>query len=149
MSAFEPVGLGAGAGAVGWGAGAGAGAAGWEAWWRRPRFFLFFFFGVFGFTGALGGRTVDGEMPPVAWLVAVGVLVPGAMPPEVDEVVDPAEGALTPPVVAAEAVLAPHERARRSTAAASVERMRLAPCMGLCFERASTLLALGATELAG
>ena len=114
--------------------------------------FFFFFLGVFGFTGALGGRTVDGEMPPVECDVPVGVFVPevepGEMPPEVDGFVDPPDGALTPPVVAAEAVLAPHARANTSAPVASVERMRLAPCMGLCFERASMLLAPRATDLA-
>ena len=85
--------------------------------------FFFFFFGDFGFTGALGGRTVDGEMPPVECDVPVGVLVPGATPPEVDELVDPPDGALVPPV-AAEAVVVPHARATSSAAMASVERMR-------------------------
>src|SRR4051812_33083718 len=137
MSAVDPVGLGAGAGAAG--CGAGAGGAGCEAWWRRLRFF-FFFLGVFGFTGALGGRTVLAEVPPVAWRVPLEVLGPGATPPDVEELVEPPEGALVPPV-AAEAVLVPHARARTRTAMASIERMRLHPCMGLCFERASMLLA--------
>src|SRR3954468_19591964 len=125
MSAVEPVGAGvggAGAGAGG-GAGAGAGAGACAAGWRRR--LRFFFFGFFGFTGALGVRTADGEMPPVCapLLEPAGL---GAMPPDwLDEVDDPALplGTEVPPVVA-QALADPHASAMASTAAASVMRTR-------------------------
>src|SRR3954470_15120190 len=103
MSEVEPLGAGAGAGAgAGVGAGAGACAAGW--WRRRLRFF---FFGFLGLTGALGGRTVEGEMPPVCALEVTPGLF-GPMPPaSVVLVPEPPDGAVVPPV-AAEALAVPH-----------------------------------------
>jgi hypothetical protein len=95
----------------------------------------FFFFGFFGFTGALGVRTAEGEMPPVVlpWLATPGLL--GPIPPdELAEVVwleEPLlvpEGAVVPPV-AADAPAAPNASAMVMTAAASVRRTLMHPCM--------------------
>jgi hypothetical protein len=113
MSAVEPE--------LGGGDGAGAG-VGWRvgvrgAWWRRRGFF---FFGFFGFlTGAVGGRTADGEMPPVR-----------ALPPVLVGVELPDEGAETPPL-AADALVVPQAMAITSTAIANAERTGFPPCMGL------------------
>src|SRR5437764_434158 len=82
------------------GAGVGVGAgvcvcvcAGWRR--RRLRFLAFVFLGL---TGACGGRTDQGEMPPVG---PVGASVPGLVPPEALEGAEaPPEGGATPPVAA-------------------------------------------------
>jgi hypothetical protein len=87
----------------------------------------FFFFGFLGFTGALGVRTEDGEMPPVwaPWVEPAGL--DGATPPEwvevLDEVDEPPlpDGTEVPPVVA-HALAEPHAIARASTAMASTRR---------------------------
>jgi hypothetical protein len=94
---------------------------------------FFFFFGFLGLTGACGGRTDEGEMPPVAEpppVPLVGFLVPelGATPP--DDPPDVPPGAVVPPVVAAALDAAPHASASASSAAASVERSEFTPCMG-------------------
>jgi hypothetical protein len=84
------------------------------------------FFGFLRLTGALGGRTLDGEMPPVRALperVPAGAV--GPVPPlwlELGALPAP-EGTDVPPV-AADALLAPTANATRSTASAKVRRTR-------------------------
>ncbi|MDX6668682.1 MAG: anti-sigma factor antagonist [Solirubrobacteraceae bacterium] len=93
------------------------------------RFFGFFVF--FGFTGACGVRTADGETPPVRPLGEVD-FVPevGATPPDELPVEVLPLGAPVPPVAAAALVVA-QASASSNTAMASAERNRLPPCMGL------------------
>jgi hypothetical protein len=93
----------------------------------------FFFFGFFGLTGALGVRTVDGEMPPVVEVEATPGLF-GPMPPDTPPLVVvlplPTDGAVVPPVDA-DAPAAPHASAISTTSAASTARSEFPPCMGL------------------
>src|SRR5436305_4681910 len=88
----------------------------------------FLFFTFLGLTGACGGRTDEGEMPPVG---PVGASAPGLVPPvaPVGATVPP-EGGARPPV-AAEALALPHASATRSTTIANADRNRFAPCMGV------------------
>ena len=91
---------------------------------RRRRGLRFFGFLRF-LTGALGGRTADGEMPPVAPAGACeadGAC--GAVPPVL------AEGGAVPPV-AADALAVPHASATRTTRIAHAERTGFPPCMGV------------------
>ena len=78
------------------------------------------FFGFCFLTGALGGRTVDGEMPPVTPTGPRDPAdVPGVVPPVglVGTEVPP-DGGATPPV-AADAVAVPHPSATQSRTLAS------------------------------
>jgi hypothetical protein len=133
---------GAGAGVVAGGVGGVAGAGGWAGWRRRLRFLGFLCFLGFGLTGAVGGRTADGEMPPVGLgdVLVEGDLLPdlGAVPPEellpdgpLPEVPD---DAVVPPV-AADAVVDAQASASISSATASVRRNSLIPCMDMGSDR--------------
>src|SRR5690349_14068124 len=72
----------------------------------------FFFFAFLGFTGACGGRTDEGEMPPDGPLE---VFASGVVPPLCPTGAEtPPDGGETPPV-AAEALAVPLASATRST----------------------------------
>jgi hypothetical protein len=100
----------------------------------------FFFFGFLGFTGAVGVRVEDGEMPPVLapWPELLELF--GPVPPDCDELDCvlapslplplPPDGAAVPPFEA-HAAADPQAMAIARTATASVRRTRMHPCMGL------------------
>lgn len=93
---------------------------------RRWRLRFFVFLAFFGLTGACGGRTENGEIPPVGPAGATGA-VPPVGP---DGVETPPEGGATPPVVV-EALAVPHASASTRTTSANATRNRFAPCMGV------------------